>query len=69
MSGSNVAPRDDGGFVDLYWLPLGAGRHVVRWSGLLYEAVVARRERRRRPLAEAWETVGFVIVPAVVPER
>jgi hypothetical protein len=37
-------------FVDLCWLPLGAGGHVVRRCGRLYEAVVARRERRR-PLA------------------
>ena len=33
--------------VDLYWLPLGAGGRVVRWNGRLYEAVVARRERRQ----------------------
>jgi hypothetical protein len=59
VSGSTVAPRDDGAFVDLYWLPLGAGGHVVRWSGLLYEAVVARRERRRRrPLFHAALRVG-----------
>ena len=59
MSGSSVAPRDDGAFVDLYWLPLGAGGHVVRWSGLLYEAVVARRERRScRPLFHAALRVG-----------
>jgi len=32
--------------IDLYWLPLGAGGHVVRWNGRLYEAVVARREHR-----------------------
>jgi hypothetical protein len=30
----------------LYWLPLGAGGHVVRWNGGLYEALAARRERR-----------------------
>lgn len=37
-------------FVDLYWLPLGAGDSlpVVRWNGRLYEALVARRERRSR---------------------
>ena len=35
-----------GGSVDLYWLPLGAGGHVVRWNGRLYEAVVARRDHR-----------------------
>ena len=28
--------------VFLYWLPLGAGGHVVRWNGLVYEAVAAR---------------------------
>src|SRR3954452_15899401 len=32
--------------VDLYWLPLGAGGHVVRWNGRLYEWWSARRERR-----------------------
>jgi hypothetical protein len=32
---------------DLYWLPLGAGGHVVRWNGRVYERWVARRERRR----------------------
>lgn len=40
--------------LDLYWIPLGAGGHVVRWNGLLYEAVVARRQHRpRRPLFHA----------------
>ncbi|MFL5864898.1 MAG: hypothetical protein ACJ780_29745 [Solirubrobacteraceae bacterium] len=34
--------------VDLYWLPLGAGGHSVRLNGLVYEAIVARRQRRRR---------------------
>jgi hypothetical protein len=32
--------------VDLYWLPLGAGRVAVRWGGLVYEAIVARRQHR-----------------------
>ena len=32
--------------VDLYWLPLGAGGHVVRWNGRLYEWLSARSERR-----------------------
>ncbi|OAI43691.1 hypothetical protein AYO38_10505, partial [bacterium SCGC AG-212-C10] len=38
----------DESFVDLYWLPVGAGTHFQRWSLLAYEAVVsvvARRER------------------------
>jgi hypothetical protein len=34
--------------VDLYWIPLGAGAHVVRISGKIYEAIVATRERRPR---------------------
>jgi hypothetical protein len=34
--------------VDLYWLPLGAGGHSVRLNGKVFEAVVARLERRGR---------------------
>jgi hypothetical protein len=38
-------------YVDLYWLPLGAGGHSVRFNGLVYEAVAARlRGRERRDL-------------------
>jgi hypothetical protein len=33
--------------VDLYWLPLGAGGHFVRFNGRVYEAVAARIARRR----------------------
>lgn len=38
--------------VDLYWIPLGAGQHVVRQhvvrlSGRLFEAISARVQRRR----------------------
>ncbi|MDF2749697.1 MAG: hypothetical protein K0T00_872 [Gaiellaceae bacterium] len=32
--------------VDLYWLPLGAGGRSVRLNGRVYEAIVARLERR-----------------------
>lgn len=32
--------------VDLYWLPLGAGGHFVRLNGRVYEALVARMQRR-----------------------
>jgi hypothetical protein len=32
--------------VELYWLPLGAGGHVVRWNGRAYEALSARAARR-----------------------
>jgi hypothetical protein len=34
--------------VDLYWLPLGAGDHVVKNAGRVYEALVAAREHRHR---------------------
>ena len=37
-----------GGAVDLYWIPLGAGDHVVLWSGKLYEAIKALIEHRPR---------------------
>lgn len=30
----------------LYWLPLGAGGHSVRWNGRVFETFVARHERR-----------------------
>ena len=33
-------------YVDLYWLPLGAGGHSVKYNGRVYELLVARRERR-----------------------
>jgi len=47
-------PVDDGGMgtgsvepsVDLFWLPLGAGGHFVRWNGRLYEGWSAWREHR-----------------------
>jgi hypothetical protein len=34
--------------VDLYWLPLGAGGHSVRWNGRIFEWAAARIERRDR---------------------
>ena len=42
-------PKSDVG-VDLYWLPLGTGdnTHCVRTNGRIFEAVMARRERRDR---------------------
>ena len=37
--------------VILHWLPLGAGGHLVRFSGGLWERLAARREHRApRPL-------------------
>ena len=35
-----------GASIDLYWLPLGAGGHSVKWNGRVYEAVAARIGRR-----------------------
>jgi hypothetical protein len=32
--------------VDLSWIPLGAGAHLVRLSGMVYEAIAARLHRR-----------------------
>lgn len=34
-------------WIDLYWLPLGAGGHCVRWNGRLYERLVAATEHRQ----------------------
>ena len=34
--------------VDLYWIPLGAGGHSVRFNGRVFEAVAAMRQRRPR---------------------
>lgn len=39
-----VVPSDS--WLDLFWLPLGAGGHVVRWNGRTYERLAAWRERR-----------------------
>lgn len=39
---------DDAAAVDLYWIPLGAGAHVVRLSGRLFEAAAAFVQRRPR---------------------
>jgi hypothetical protein len=47
------------GVIDLHWIPLGAGGHVVRFNGRVYEAIVAASERRpRRDLYHAALTVG-----------
>jgi hypothetical protein len=33
---------------DLYWIPLGAGGHSVRFNGRVFEAIEALREHRER---------------------
>lgn len=37
-----------GAAVDLYWIPLGAGGHSVRFNGRVFEALAAARQHRRR---------------------
>lgn len=47
-------------YVDLYWLPLGAGGHCVRLSGRAFEAAAARRAaRERRDLYHSALEVGL----------
>ena len=38
----------NGGTVDLYWIPLGAGARFVRINGIVYEAIAAALQRRPR---------------------
>ena len=46
--------------VDLYWIPLGAGGHSVRFNGLLFEAIdAARRHRRRCDLYHAALVIAY----------
>jgi hypothetical protein len=47
--------------VDLYWLPLGAGGHSVRLNGRVFEAVVARLEKR--PRCDLYHSALGVSVP------
>jgi hypothetical protein len=42
------ADAGSSGAVDLYWIPLGAGAHVVRISGKLFEAASALVQHRDR---------------------
>jgi len=61
--------------VDLYWIPLGAGAHVVRWNGKVYEAIKAFLEHRPRfDLYHSALEVNvphgrFVIESAPTPDR
>jgi hypothetical protein len=47
--------------VDLYWIPLGAGQHVVRLSGRFFEAISARLQRR--PTSDLYHSALVVVVP------
>ena len=42
VDAASATQHPDGAAVDLYWLPLGAGGHFVRWNGRVYEAIKAR---------------------------
>src|SRR5579872_5735557 len=62
---TRTAARPPG--LDLYWIPLGAGRHVVRLSGALYESLLAlRQRRRRRPLFHSALIATTAAGPVVV---
>jgi hypothetical protein len=50
-----------GAGIELYWLPLGAGGWFVKLNGRIWEAIQARRERRR-PL-DLYHTALLVRVP------
>jgi hypothetical protein len=41
-------PTSETAAVDLYWIPLGAGGHCVRFNGRAFEAFQAARQHRRR---------------------
>ena len=58
--GEKSTPTSSAG-VDLYWLPLGAGRHFVRLNGRLYEAVTARLARR--PIRDLYHSALEVRLP------
>lgn len=49
------------GAVDLYWIPLGAGAHVVRFNGKVYEVIKALVERR--PRYDLYHTALEISVP------
>src|ERR671911_547753 len=51
-----------GAAVDLYWLPLGAGGHLVRFNGIVYEALSAMIERR--PRRDVYHTALEIAVPS-----
>ncbi len=54
-------PSEQSGAVDLYWIPLGAGAHIVRISGKLFERVSAFVQRR--PAFDLYHSALVVLVP------
>lgn len=55
-------PPEPDSAIDLYWLPLGAGGRSVRFNGRVFEAVVARTQRR--PQRDLYHSALEVSVPA-----
>lgn len=56
LASASIAPAlpADEAAVDLYWIPLGAGGHSVRFNGKVFEAIqAARAPRPRRDLYHA----------------
>ena len=58
---ARVAPAAAEASIELYWLPLGAGGWFVRLNGRIWEAIHARRERRRP--RDLYHTALVVRVP------
>jgi hypothetical protein len=58
---TTVRANDPLAAVDLCWIPLGAGQHVVRLSGKLFEAASARLQRR--PRCDLYHSALVVVVP------
>jgi len=51
----------ESGTADIYWIPLGAGAHIVRFSGRLFEAISSRVHRR--PACDLYHSALVVVVP------
>src|SRR6476620_1530117 len=61
MNGQDSEMNVQRSSVDLYWLPLGAGRHSVRLNGRVFEAVAAKLGRR--PARDLYHSALVVRVP------
>jgi hypothetical protein len=57
----DVPTPNTAGWIDLYWLPLGAGGLSVRLNGRVFEAMAARLERR--PARDLYHSALEVGVP------
>ena len=58
-------PAGDGdAAVDLYWIPLGAGGHSVRFNGKVFEALEAARRHRQR-----WDLYHAALIVELEGER